>query len=151
MDGHVIELMGREHRSASAAPNPRDPNHMGKSVELKRADFRERNVVATVGSPPVLGSEHHHHEPDDRGGISPDPLRRRLVFARSPRTRCRSLLDSLTIDIDGRHVCRHDRLLAMPEEERRGDDDEKSGDRGQDRDPRDHQQGVLHERRPTFG
>ena len=87
---------------------------------------------------------------DDRGGISPDPLRRRLVFARSPRTRCRSLLDSLTIDIDGRHVCRHDRLLAMPEEERRGDD-EKSGDRGQDRDPRDHQQGVLHERRPTFG
>jgi len=40
-------------------------------------------------------------------------------------------LDGVTIDIDGRHVCRHDRLLAMPEEKRRrGDDDEKSDERG---------------------
>ena len=98
-------------------------------------------------SPAVLGSE-HHYEPDDRVGLRLDPLRRQLVFARSPRTLCRSLLDAPTIDIHSRSVCRHDRLVGIPEEERRDDDDEKSDNRGHD--PHDHQHGVSHERKPTY-
>jgi len=69
---------------------------------------------------PAVGGSDHHHQPNDRNAvIKPYALRGPFGFVRWAGPRGGILSQILTIDIRGQRACRHHRVLATQEEERR--------------------------------